>query len=130
MQLWSYWLETLQLALQLFSTTLGVGAGMAIVLLTIALRLALLPVSWPAAYRGCVRQKKLTKLKPELERLRKEFEGDPRELTARTLKLYRDRKVSFLEWRTFLGALMQLPVLLGMFQFLRAGAESARFLWI
>ena len=129
MQLWANWLEALQFALEFFSSALGVSAGVAIVLLTLSLRLALLPVSWSSTYLGCIHQKRLRKLQPELQRLKAQFGKDPAVLAEKTLKLYRDRNLSFVEWRTFLGTLAQMPVLLGIFQVLRAGAGAGRFLW-
>lgn len=130
MQLWTYWLEALQGALQLLATTFGISVGGAIVLLTLALRLALLPVSWSSAYRGCIHQKKLRKLQPELRRLRDRFGKEPPVLAEKTLELYRRRGVSFVEWRPFLGSLVQMPVFLGMFHLLRSGAQTGRFLWV
>lgn len=129
MQLWANWLEALQIALQFFSTTFGVSAGMAIVLLTLALRLALLPVSWSSAYLGCIHRRKLQKLQPELQRLRKKFEKEPAVLAQKTLQLYQDRNLALVEWRAFFGTLAQMPVFIGMFQLLRAGAGVGRFLW-
>ena len=130
MQFWSIWLEVLQSALELFSSTFGVSVGAAIVLLTITLRVALLPLSWSSAYRGCIHQKKLRKLQPELQRLKERFRSDPHVLAERTLALYRARNLSIVEGRAFLGSLAQMPVFLGMFQILREGTSAARFLWI
>ena len=129
MQLWANWLEALQFALQFFSSTFGVSAGVAIVLLTLTLRLALLPVSWSAAYLGCVHRKKLEKLQPELQRLRERFGREPAVLARKTARLYRDRNLALVEWRTFFGSLAQMPVFIGMFQLLRAGANAGKFLW-
>jgi len=130
MPLWSNWLETLQSALQLFSSTFGLSAGAAIVVLTLALRLALLPISWSSAYRACVHQKNMRKLQPELQRLRSRFEKEPGVLVEKTLELYRKHNLSVVEWRSFLGSIAQMPVLLGMFQVLRAGVDAGRFLWV
>ena len=130
MQLWANWLETLQSALQLFSSTFGLSTGVAIVLLTLGLRLALLPVSWSSAYRACIHQQKIKKLQPELQRLRSRFAKEPAVLAEKTFELYRKHRLSLIEWRSFLGSLAQMPVLLGMFQVLRAGVDAGRFLWV
>lgn len=130
MQLWTNWLEALQFGLEFFSSTVGVSAGVAIVLLTLTLRFVLLPVSWSSAYRGSVHRRKLRKLQPELQRLRERYGKDPAMLTEKTFQLYRDRNLSLIEWRSFLGALAQMPVFLGLFQMLRAGASAGRFLWV
>lgn len=130
MQLWSSWLEAIDFTLQLLASTFGLGTGVAIILLTLALRFALLPASWSSAYRACVHGKRKAKLRPELVRLRQQFGGRPEIVAAKTLELHRRRNVPLIETRSFLGALIQLPVFLGMFQLLRSGVEAARFLWI
>lgn len=129
MQLWADWLEALQFALEFFSSTFGVSVGMAIVLLTLALRLALLPVSWYSAYLGCIRQKKLRKLQPELTRLKARFANEPAVLAEKSFRLYQDRDLSLVDWRGFFGTIAQMPVFLGIFQLLRTGASAGRFLW-
>lgn len=129
MQIWSYWLEVLQSTLQLLSAA-GFSAGAAVIVLTFLLRLVLLPVSWSSAYRGGIHQKKLRKLQPDLQRLRERFRDRPEELAQRTLDLYRQRNVAFVDGRTLLGALAQMPMFLGMFHLLRNSAEAVRFLWV
>lgn len=130
MQIWSYWLSMLQDLLELYSSTFGLGAGAAILLLTVTLRAVLLPISWTSAYRGCIHQKKFRKLQPELQMIREKFRESPSQLSQETLTLYRKRGVALLEGRAVLGALLQMPVLLGVFQVLRSSAESVRFFWI
>ena len=46
------------------------------------------------------------------------------------MKLYQDNGISVMDWRSMLGALVQMPLFLGMYQTLRAGANGARFLWV
>ncbi|MGD2166508.1 MAG: YidC/Oxa1 family membrane protein insertase, partial [Gammaproteobacteria bacterium] len=89
MQLWTMWLETLRHLLEVLSSDLGLGSGLAIVALTLVLRFALLPVSWSTAYSSCVRQKRLKSLQPELQRVRERFGSQPQRLAEETMKLYR-----------------------------------------
>ena len=130
MQLWTMWLEILQNTLNILSSELGLGSGLAIVSLTLLLRFALLPVSWSSAYSTCVRQKKLKSLQPELVRIKERFGSEPQQLMEETMKLYRKKELRMLEAGPILGALVQMPVLLGMFSVLRQGWQQARFLWI
>lgn len=130
MQIWTTWLHTLDSALALLASDAGLGAGLAIVVLTLLLRFALLPVSWSCAYRSCVHQKRVRALQPELERIRQRYRDNRQPLVEETLKVYRASGVTPFESRPLLGALVQMPVLLGMFQVLRDSARSARFLWI
>jgi len=130
MQVWTIWLDALNGLLNFLSSEVGLGTGLAIVVLTLLLRTALLPISWSTAYRGCVRQKRMRQLPPEVRRIREQFSNDPRAMMERTMALYRKHDLSPLDTRSLLGALAQMPVLLGMFQILRNYAEAARFLWV
>jgi YidC/Oxa1 family membrane protein insertase len=51
-------------------------------------------------------------------------------LMEQTLKLYRRRGISFVSGRPIVGALVQMPVVLGMFQVFKSSTEAARFLWV
>jgi YidC/Oxa1 family membrane protein insertase len=130
MVFWTAWLDAIRGLLHMLSSDVGLGAGLGIVALTLLLRSAALPISWPSAYRGSLRQKKLKKLQPELQRIKDQFGKDPRLLAERTIALYRENDLSPFDGRSLLGALAQMPVFLGMFQVLRDGAETARFLWV
>ena len=130
MEIWTTWLDVIREMLQFLSSDIGLGAGLAIVVLTLLLRTILLPVSWSGTYRGCVHQKKVMKLQPELQRIKEEFKDQPQLLAERTMSTYRKAGVPMLDGRPILSALAQMPVFIGMFHVLRTGLEGARFLWI
>lgn len=130
MQLWTVWLDALREVLQFFSSGIGLGAGLAILTVTILLRLALLPVSWSCAYRSCIHQKRVKKIQPMLTQLRRLYKDKPAMLAEKSMSLYRKNGLTPFEMRPILGALVQMPVFLGMFQVLRTGVEAGRFLWI
>ena len=130
MELWTYWLGAIQSLLTFFTSQVGLGAGLGIVALTLVLRTAILPISWRVAYRGSIRQKKMLRLQPALARLKLECGDEPRDYAHRTMKLYQEHGVSVMDWRGILGSLVQMPLFLGVYQALRAGANGARFLWV
>ena len=130
MELWTVWLGAIQGLLNFLSSQVGLGAGLAIVALTLLLRTAMLPISWPAAYRGSIRQKKMLRLNPELARLKQECGDDPKVYAQRVMKLYQEHGMTALDLRSLVGALAQMPLFLGMYQTLRAGVSGARFLWV
>jgi YidC/Oxa1 family membrane protein insertase len=130
MELWTYWLGAIQGLLTFFSSQVGLGAGLGIVALTLVLRTAILPISWRVAYRGSIRQKKMLRLQPALARLKLECGDEPRMYAERTLKIYQENGMTLMDWRSILGSLVQMPLFLGMYQTLRAGANGARFLWV
>jgi len=127
---WTLWLDTLNAALAALSTDVGLGLGLAIIVSTLALRFALLPVSWPLALRNRLRQKKMQTLKPELERLKAQLGNRPEEYGTRMLALYREHGLSPVDGKSLLGALVQMPVFVGMFRVLRGAGDGARFLWV
>jgi len=131
MNIWTLWLDTLGNALAFLSTDLALGAGVAVIGLTLLIRTVLLPITWSLAYRASIRQRQLAQLRPELERLKTVYKESPELLMQHTLALYRQRGLSFVDSRSLIGALVQMPLLLGMFQALRDGAGLAsRFLWV
>lgn len=130
MELWTQWLNAIQGLLTFLSSQVGVGTGLGIVVLTLLLRTVILPISWPIAYRGSIRQKKMLRLQPELQRLKSECGDQPQIYAARVMELYHAHGVTIMDWRSVLGSLVQMPLFLGMYQTLRAGVNGARFLWV
>jgi len=130
MELWTNWLSVIQSLLTFLSSQVGLGTGLAIVTLTLLLRTVILPISWRIAYRGSIRQKKMLRLQPELARLKTEFGNEPQVYAQRVMKLYQEHGMTVMDWRSVLGSLLQMPLFLGMYQTLRAGANGARFLWV
>lgn len=130
MGLWTMWLDVVRSVLHMLTTEAGLGLGFAIIVTTLLLRTALLPISWTAAYRGCVRQKKMKRLQPELARLKKQFADRPDEYTRRMVELYRRHGLSLLDGRSMVAAFAQMPVFIGMYHVLRKTGQGVRFLWI
>jgi YidC/Oxa1 family membrane protein insertase len=124
------WLDVLRGLLDLLSSGAGLGLGLAIIAATLLLRAALLPISWPVAYRSCIRQKKLMQLQPELQRLKERHPDKPDLYMQQMTALYRKHDLTLVDGRSLLGALAQIPLFLGMFHVLRSAGEGARFLWV
>jgi YidC/Oxa1 family membrane protein insertase len=130
MELWTQWLNAIHSLLMFLSSEVGLGTGFGIVALTLLLRTVILPITWPIAYRGSIRQKKMVRLQPELARLKAESGNEPHVYAQRMMKLYQDNGMTVMDWRSVLGSLVQMPLFLGMYQTLRAGVNGARFLWV
>ena len=130
MELWTLWLGAIHGLLTFLSSQIGLGEGVGIVALTLLFRTAMLPISWRVAYRGSIRQKKMLRLQPELQRLKLEHGNEPRVYAERMMKVYRENGMTAIDLRSIFGALVQMPLFLGMYQTLRAGASGARFLWV
>lgn len=130
MQLWNEWLDVIRWLVEVASVPTGLGLGLGIIAATLALRAALLPISWTVAYRSQLRQRKLLRLKPDLERLKVRYAKEPEIYTRRLLELYRKHGVALVDGKSVVAALAQLPIFLGMFHVLRAAGTGARFLWV
>jgi YidC/Oxa1 family membrane protein insertase len=130
MALWMYWLNFFAGFLEFLSSQAGLGEGLAIVALTLLVRTAILPISWSSAYRSCVRQKRIARLQPELLRLKEKLGDQPKIYAEQLVALYRKNGMTLTDGWTLLGALAQLPVLLGLYQALRKAVRGTRFLWI
>jgi len=130
MNLWTFWLDTIQGLVNTLSSDVGLGLGLAVIAATLFLRVLLLPISWSVAYRGCIRQKKMMKLQPELQHLKDKYSTKPDVYMRQLTELYRKHGLSFVDGKSLLSGLAQTPLLLGMFQVLRNVGDGVRFLWI
>ena len=99
----------------------GHDIGIAIILLTILIKIILLPLSL-AAVRS---QKTLQDLQPKMEKLKKEFKDDKEKLAAETMKLYKEQKVNPLS--SCLPLLVQFPFLIAVYQAFRVGLTNNQF---
>ena len=129
MDIWALWLEAIRTVITA-SADLGLGLGLAIVVVTLLLRTLLLPLAWPVAYRACIRQRKMRALQPELQALREKLGDNPDAYLKAMKELYEKHGLALVDLKGVLGALVQFPVFLGMFQALRDAGAGARFLWV
>jgi len=109
MGVWTLWTDGLANALEFLSTQSGLSQAWAIAILTIAARLAIMPVSIGATLRAGRNRERLEALKPELNALRDRLKDDPRALTQQTMALYRQNGICFLDRLTFANLVSQLP---------------------
>ncbi len=84
--------------------------GVAIVLLTLAVKLALFPLT----KKGQVSVHHMQKLQPQVQMLRKRYEKDGKKLMEETQKLYREAGVN--PFGGCLPLLLQLPVFIGLYR--------------
>lgn len=130
MDIWATWLDSIRSIVTALAGDAGLGLGLAVIAATVLLRTVVLPVAWPIAYRACVRQKKIVKLQPELRALQERFRDQPEVYLRKLKELYEANGLTFVDSKSLLGALAQMPLFLGMFQVLSNAGDGARFLWI
>ena len=105
----------------------GLGIGLAIFLLTLILKLFLMPVQW----KMYVSSAKMKILKPEIEELNKKFpdKADAMKKQTEMMSLYKESGASPLAG--CLPMLIQMPILLAVFRFFPSAFElrQRNFLW-
>ncbi|MBK8721145.1 MAG: membrane protein insertase YidC [Saprospiraceae bacterium] len=99
--------------------------GMAILLLTLLVKLILMPLTYKMVYS----QSKMSVLKPQIEKLKAKLGDDQQAVQMETMKLYREYGVNPLGG--CLPMLLQMPIWLALYRFFPASIEfrQASFLW-
>jgi YidC/Oxa1 family membrane protein insertase len=89
--------------------------GIAIILLTIIIRLIL----WPLSQKSIKAQKDLQDLQPKIKDIKERFKDDKQAQAMATMQLYKDHKINPLS--SCLPLLIQLPFLIAVFNVFRDG---------
>ncbi len=99
--------------------------GLSIILLTILIKIVLLPFT----LKQDKSMKEMKKLQPKIDELKKRYEGDPQVLNQKTMELYKEHKVN--PAGGCLPLLIQLPILWALFGVLRKEGvvPDEAFLW-
>ena len=101
--------------------------GLAIILLTLVIRVFLAPLS----YKSFKSMKSMQKLQPEIRKIQKKYKGDRAAMNKAVMELYKTHKVNPLGG--CLPMLLQLPIFIGLYNLLANTIElrhSPFFLWI
>lgn len=88
----------------------GKDFGVAIILLTIIIRLIIYPLS----VKALVSQTALQKLQPKIQEIQRQFKDDKEKQAKETMELYRREKVN--PFSGLLLAFVQLPILIALYQ--------------
>jgi len=107
------------------TTTLGIGFGLAIILLTICVRLVLSPV----LYKSYLTQAKMKILRPEIDKIAEKHKDNPMKKQQETMKVQSEAGASPLSG--CLPALLQMPVFFALFKFFPTAFDLRQqsFLW-
>ncbi len=99
--------------------------GIAIILLTIFIKIVLLPLT----LKQDKSMKEMKKLQPKIEEIKKMYSGDPQIMNQKTMELYKEHKVN--PAGGCLPILIQLPILWALFGVLRKEGviPDESFLW-
>ena len=128
---WAEFVDLIYAGLVCVSTAFGGSMGWAIAVVSLAVRVLLLPLTLHMAYRGLETQAALRRLEPELTRIRAKYKKDQRRVLEETARLYREHGVKLADGRSLFSAIVQLPIFLGLFGAISRGlGEGGRFLWV
>ncbi len=106
------------LLIWLYNVLPGNDIGLAIVILTVIIKIILLPF----AVQAIKSQKAMQDLQPKLTKLKKQYKDDKEALARETMNLYKEQKVNPLS--SCLPILIQLPFLIAVYQAFRHGLAS------
>ena len=100
--------------------------GISIIIVTILIKIALLPLT----LKQDKSMKEMKKLQPKIEKIKKDYAHDKQMLNIKTMELYKEHKVNPLGG--CLPLLLQLPILFALFGVLRNGIipKDSSFLWL
>jgi YidC/Oxa1 family membrane protein insertase len=131
MEIWSGLVGLFRVALFALAHVWGGSMGAAILVLSLLVRLALLPLTVRVARRSRRLAGAQKSVRPEVERLRERWRGDPARFNEELGKLYRRAGIRPLRDSGVLGGLAQLPFVAAVHAVIRQGVGTAgRFLWI
>jgi YidC/Oxa1 family membrane protein insertase len=96
----------------------GHDLGLAIIIVTIIIRLIL----WPLSQKAVCSQKALQDLQPKLKVLQEKYKQDKQKLAAAMMELYRENKIN--PFSSFLPLLIQFPILIAVYQVFLNGLRA------
>ena len=105
--------------LRFLHENLGVSWSWAIVLLTVIVRVVLIPLTW----RQIKSMRAMQALQPQVKQLQEKYKEDRQLLNQKMMEFYRDNHVS--PFGSCLPLLLQMPVFLGLFYMLREAGQAA-----
>lgn len=100
----------------------GHDIGLAIIAITILIKLILYPLS----VKSIKQQKILQDIQPKLNKVRAKYKDNPQEMTKQTMALYSQQKIS--PFSSCLPILIQFPFLIAVYQVFRKGLTNGQSL--
>jgi YidC/Oxa1 family membrane protein insertase len=92
--------------------------GLAIILLTVAIRLLMVPLTWKQTRS----MYEMQRIQPKIKELQKKYKNDKEKLQEETLKFYQENKVN--PFGGCLPLLLQMPVFIALYQVLGGTPEN------
>jgi YidC/Oxa1 family membrane protein insertase len=108
-----------------FFKSFGVGLGIAILLLTLFIRLLTSPLVYTSYLSGA----KMKALRPEIDKLKEKYNNDQQQVGVEQMKLFREAGVNPLGG--CIPALLQIPIFFALYSFFNSNIDlrGVNFLW-
>lgn len=123
MPIWQQLLDLIKTALQWFYGWTG-DYGVAIVLLTVAMRILLIPLT----IKQTRSMHELQRIQPKLKELQEKYKNNKEKLQAETLKFYQENKVN--PFGGCLPLLLQMPIFIALFRVLQDPSLRLGRFWL
>ena len=131
MLLWSLAIDLVRALVFAAAHLCGNSVGGGILVVSLLVRLALLPMTLRAARRVMAHQARIATLAPELERLRRRHGADRGALAQATLELHRRRGIPATPPGVFKSILVQMPIGAALYRAFSSGlGPRVGFLWM
>jgi len=123
---WLYPISKLLLIILSFLYKLIPNYGVAVILLTLIVRIAF----WPVTHKSTESMKEMQKIQPLINQVREKYKDKPQKMNQEVMAVYKEHKVNPMSG--CLPILVQIPVFIALFTVLRSAVELrfAEFLWI
>jgi YidC/Oxa1 family membrane protein insertase len=129
--MWGSIVELFQAAIFGAAHVCGGSLGAGILVVSAAIRIALLPLTLRMARQMSAQQARIAALEPEIKRLQKRYEKNPVKLATATQALYAANGIRPFSPAMLLNLAVQAPIFGGFFAALRNGiGAGVRFLWV
>ena len=128
---WHSFIGLLSVILSLLTTAYGGNLGFAIITLSIATRLLLLPVTLRMARHAQAQQKILQSIQGSIDAVKARYKNSPAKLAPELSKLYEKHGVKPIDGANLVGMVAQVFVGVGVYAAIRRGiGAGGRFFWI
>ncbi len=104
---------------------LGFGYGLAIIIITIAIKL----IFWPLSASSTRSMKRMQKLQPQMKAIQDKYKDEPAKMQSKLSEFMKENKINPVAG--CLPMIIQIPVFFGFYRMLQAAIElrGASFLW-
>jgi YidC/Oxa1 family membrane protein insertase len=130
MDLWALWTNVFTVSISMLTSHLGLSEALSIMLLTLCVRAAMMPLSLAAAHQMHKNKLAIAELKPMQAKLSEQHKSNPSELMKQTMALYREHGISFLTKAMLANMATRTAFGMGFFHALSSISFTSKFLWL